>query len=190
MFDTLHASSLFLVNTIFDLYLFVLMIRLVLVWVGFNYFDPITQLVVKLTDFIIKPLRRFLPNVSGIETATLAIILTLQLIKFYLISMLSFGMPNIVGLIVLSLGDSVKLLIQVFFYAILLEAILSWVQPGSAPSYFLHRFTSPIMQPIRRLIPAIGGFDISPIPALILLQLLIISVAAPLTSFGLSLAVG
>ncbi len=188
MSDTLHAGLLFLINTIFDMYLFILIIRLILVWVGANYFDPITQFVVKFTDFLVKPLRRRIPNINRFETATLIILLALEIIKFFIISMISIGIPSIVGLVILAFADSIKLLIQAFFYAILLQVILSWVQPQSPIAYFLNQFTSPIMRPIKRIVPPVGGFDISPIPALILLQLFSILLVTPLMSTGLSLA--
>lgn len=186
--DTLQAGLLFLVNTIFDMYLFILIIRIILVWVGASYFDPITQFVVKLTDFIVKPLRRRIPNINRFETASVILLLLIEVVKFFIISSLSFGIPSIAGLLVLAFADSVKLLIQAFFYAILLQVILSWVQPYSPVSSFLDQFTSPIMRPIKRIVPPVAGFDISPIPALIILQLLSILLVTPLMTAGLAIA--
>ncbi len=188
MSDTLRATLLFFISTVFDLYLFILIIRIILAWVDSDYYNPITQFVVKFTSFLVKPLRHYLPNYRGLEVSTLLIILLVEMIKFMLIALLSFGFPNIFGLIILALGDALKLFIQTFFYSILLQAILSWVQPGSSISQDLNRFTSPILRPLQRLIPPIGGFDISPIPALILLQLLIIIVVNPMLAYGLGLA--
>jgi YggT family protein len=190
MSDTIRAALLFLVNTVFDLYLFILIIRIILAWVGADYFNPITQLVVKLTQFPIKPLRRYVPNFRGLESATAIWILVIEIIKFLLISLLSFGVPNIVGLVILAIGDTLKLLIETFFYAILLQAILSWIQPTSPINRVLYQFTSPIMRPLQRIIPTIGGFDISPIPALIILQFLIIILVNPLMALGLGVAFG
>ena len=99
-------------------------------------------------------------------------------------------MPNILGLFILSLGDAIKLLLDTFFYAILLHAILSWVQPGLPINNLLYKFTSPIMNPLRRYIPLVGGIDITPIPALIILQLLIILLVNPLMTLGLRIALG
>ena len=164
------------------------MVRLVLVYVGANYFDPITQFVVRCTDFIVKPLRRYVRNFRGIEISTLIIIFALEIIKFLFIALLSFGIPNILGLFILGIGDALKLLIQTFFYAILLQAILSWVQPGSPVNRILMQYTSPIMRPIHRLVPPIGGLDISPIPAMILLQLMIIVIVNPIMAMGMGVA--
>lgn len=188
MSDTLRAALLFLVNTLFDLYLFALAVRLILVWVHASYLDPITQFISRITDFIIVPLRRIIPNIRRLETATVLIILLLEIIKFALISALSFGFPNIFGLMLMAFADSLKLLIQTFFYAILLQAILSFIQPHSPINRILLQFNSPIMAPLQRLIPPINGIDITPIPALLILQLLLIVLVNPLFASALALA--
>ncbi len=190
MVTTFNTGLLFLVNTLFDLYLFILAVRLILAFVGANYFDPITQFVIKLTDFWVKPLKKIIPNAGGIEFSTLIIILLIQVIKFTCISLLSIGMPNYLGIIILALGDTIKLFINTFFYAILIQVILSWIQPMSPANRLLYQLTSPIMTPMRRIVPPISGIDISPIPALILLQLLIILVVNPIMSVGIGIALG
>ncbi len=178
---------LFLINTLFDLFLFILVIRLILAWSGAHYFDPITQFVVRITDFVVKPLRRILPNIKQVETSTLVLIFVLELIKFSSIALLSVGTPQVLGLFVLAFADMIKLFIQTFFYAILVQALMSWVQPNSPMNNVLYQITAPLMRPIQRVVPLIGGMDISPIPAMILLQLLLIIFITPLMSFGLSL---
>ena len=188
MSDTIRAALLFLINTVFDLYLFIVVIRIILAWVGANYFDPVTQFVTKCTNFIVKPLRYLLPNFRKLETASVVLLLVLEIIKFLLIALLSFGFPHILGLVILAFADSIKLLLLTFFYAILLQAILSWVQPQAPMNRVLYQFNSPIMAPLQRVIPLISGIDISPIPALIILQLLIIILVNPLMGLGLGLA--
>ena len=177
-------GMLFLVNTLFDIYLFILIVRVILGYVRSDYFNPITQFVVRMTDFIVKPLRRIIPNFHGVELSSVLLIILLELIKFLLISALTFGLPNIGGLIILAFGDMLAMFIRVFIYAIILQAIISWVQPQSPINYTLYQFTSPIMRPFQRLIPPIGGFDISPIPAIIVLQLLIIILVNPIMELG------
>lgn len=186
--DMLRAALLFLVSTIFDLYLFILVIRLILAWVESDYYNPVTQFVVKFTSFIVKPLKRFIPDYHGLELATIFLIIVIEIIKFLFISFLSFGFPNPFGLLIISIVDAIKLTIEIFFYAILFQAILSWIQPGSSISRDLDRFTSPILRPLQRVIPPVAGYDIAPIPALIILQLLIMILIKPLMAVGLSVA--
>lgn len=184
----LNSGLIFLVNTLFDLYLFVLVLRVILVWSGANYYDPITQFVVKLTGCCVNPLRKIIPNIRGIESASIILILLIEAIKFFIIGSISVGIPSILGVLVLSVGDSLKLVIQSFFYAILLQAIMSWVQPYSPINQLLSRITSPLMRPIQRVIPPIGGMDISPIPAMIGLQLLLIVLVNPIMAAGFGMA--
>lgn len=188
MSDTMRAAALFLINTLFNLYLFILIIRLILVWVRTDYFNPVTQFIVKLTDFIIKPLRRVIPNIKSLETATLTLVFVLEMIKYFFLTWMSIGYPAWAGLPVLAIADILALIIQTFTYAIIVQAILSFVQPMSPIMYILARFTSPIMQPLERVIPLVGGINITPIPALLILQLLNIILVSPLMAMGQSLA--
>lgn len=173
MSDTVLAALLFLITTVFNLYLFVLTIRLILAWVNADYFHPATQFVLKCTDFLVKPLRSYIPNYRRLETATLVCIIVITTIKFFFISLLTFGLPNVIGLLLLAVTDTFKLILETFFYAIFLQAILSWLQPGSPIARVLEKFTAPILRPLQRVIPPISGFDITPVIALIVLQLLL-----------------
>jgi YggT family protein len=187
---TLRQALTFLVDTIFDIYAFILIIRLILAFVQADYYHPLTQFVVKASSFIIKPLRRFIPNWHDIEFSTLVVIFILECIKYAIIAFLLTPYHHIVGIPILAIANMLKLIINTFFYGILLQAILSWVQPQSPANQLLLQFNSPIMRPLQRIIPPIGGIDISAIPALIILQLLLVVVVQPMTFFGLGLTIG
>jgi YggT family protein len=184
------TAGLFLVNIIFDLYLLTLMVRLILFWARANYFNPVTQVILKLTNPIIIPIRRIIPNIKNLETSTLVVLLLLEIIKYSLIGLITIGFPDsVLGLLVLSFADCLKLLVNTFFYAILLQAIMSWVRAGYSPvSELLSLITRPLMRPFQRLIPPVGGMDISPIPVMILLQLMVIVLVNPLLSIGTTMA--
>lgn len=168
-------AGLFLIKTVFELYLLVLMIRLILAYVHANYFNPITRFIVKLTQPLVHPLRRIIPNYRRIEFSTLLLIILFELIKVTLLFALTIGLPNGVMLISLAFTEALKLLLQTFFYAVLLQALMSWFQPGETPAtQLLRQLSSPILSPLQRIIPPVSGFDITPIPALLLLQLFII----------------
>ncbi len=183
-------ALLFLISCVFDLYIFILIMRLILAWMGADYAQPIVQLVVKLTSFVIKPMRKILPDIRGIELSTIVLILIVEMIKFFLISLLSFGMPNPIGLIILAVADSIKLILELLFYAIIIHWIISLVQPNAPINQVLGKLTDPVLRPLKRILPPIAGFDWSWIPALIILQLLIIIVVNPLLAVGLGIAVG
>ncbi len=184
MTGSMLDGLLFLIDAIFNLYLFVLIIRLFLAYSGIHYLHPFVQVIVKLTSFIVKPLKKYLPDVRGVELSTLLLIFIIASIKWLLRIWLSFGFPHLFGIFILAIGDAILLTLQTLFYAILLQALLSWIQPGVPLNQALEQFTAPIMRPIRRVIPPVSGIDISPIPALLLLQLLIIIFVQPLMNLG------
>jgi YggT family protein len=163
------------------------MIRLILAIVFANYFNPVTQVIVKLTNPIINPTRKILPNLGRLETATLLWIFLLEIIKYTIVISLASGLPNILGLVILAVVDSLKLVCQLFFYAIIVQAILSLVQPYSPATQLLYSFCQPLLRPFQRIIPPVSGLDLSPIPVLILLQFALMLIA-PLYSFGLGIA--
>lgn len=174
---SISNAGLFLITTLFDSYLFVLGTRLLLAWVRADYFNPITRVVIKLTDPIIIRLRRYIPNRRNLETSTLIFILFLQIIKLSLISMLFDTMPPVSTLLLLTVAGTLKLILSTFFYAILFYAILSWIQPGYSPiGQLLSQLSSPILRPLQRAIPPVAGFDLTPLFALILLQFAMILV--------------
>lgn len=190
MSEYFNNAFLFLISTLFDLYLIVLVIRLILVWIRSDYFNPLVQFIIKVTNFIIRPTRKVIPNIGRIETATLFWIFLLEIIKFSLLASVSIGGFDLLAVFILAAGDLLKLFVQTFFYAIIAQAILSWFQPHSPFNYMLYQFTSPIMRPIQRVVPPIGGIDISPIPALILLQLVLIIVVNPILMTGWAMTLG
>ena len=187
--DPIHTAGLFLVNTLFDLYIFVLMVRILLVAVHADFFNPLSQFIIKLTKGLIVPLRRIIPNFKNIELASVVVILILECVKFYLLGIISDSTINFAGVLVLASADALKTLVNLIFYAILLQAIMSWINQGySSISAILAKITAPIMRPFRRTIPPIGGIDVSPIAVMVVLQLIIILLIGPLFSLGWQMA--
>ena len=176
MNSSLSTAALYLVNTLFDLYLFALAFRLILAFERANYFNPITRFIITITQPIVGFLRKIFPTLGGIELSTLFFMIILEIIKYLLISLIMLGaIANPAMLVILALTDGLKLFLNIFFFAILIQAILSWVQMAPSPvTQVLNQLSAPIMRPLRAIIPSVGGFDITPIPALIILQLLII----------------
>lgn len=174
----MNNAFIFLIKSIFDLYLFVLLIRLLLAFEQVNYFHPATQFIVRLTQPIIGPIRRYLPNYRHIELSTLVVIFFIEFIKFFLLFFLSNITLSLPILLLFTLTSPLKFLLTILFYAIIIQIILSWVQTTQyqqpAMHHLLSAITAPILRPFQRMIPPIAGFDISPIPALILLQFLIL----------------
>ncbi len=191
MLEPIVNALVFLINIIADLYVFILIARIILVWVHADDYNPMTKFIAKLTDFSVLRLKRLIPNIKDLETASLLLIFLIEIVKFFLIGVLAYSMPNVFGLLLLAFAETLKLTINVFFYAILLQVILSWFPHTRSDIYnLLSIITAPIMRPIRRYLHPVHGFDLSPIPALIGLQLIVILFVDPLYSAGMHLAFG
>lgn len=184
MTDAIRATLLFIIGNLFDLYSFILIIRVVLASVGADYFHPFTQLIVKMSNIVIIPMKKVFHKPVTLQVATIALIILIGSLKFFLISIINAHVPSLPGLVMLAMGDAIKLTLLAFFYAIIIQVVLSWVQPYSPMNRILAQFISPIMTPIQRIIPPIGGIDITPIPALMLLQATSILIVNPLVSAG------
>jgi len=159
----------FLIDILFHLYTVVLMLRLILQWAKADFYNPVSQFIVKITNPLVKPLRKIVPGFFGIDFATLVLILALTTVKILIVYSLSGY--NLGGslLIITVLLDTVDLILNIFLFAIIIQAILSWVNPDpyNPVVALLNSLTWPILKHIRKLIPPISGFDISPIFAII-----------------------
>lgn len=186
MAGNINEALIFLITSVFNIFIILLIIRLILAWVHADYHHRITQVVTTLTDTFILPLRRVIKNIGGLETSTLLFIFVLEIIKYLLILWIPFGFPNLLGVLLLAFADTIGLTLQVFFYSILIQAVISFIQPATP---ILEQFNSPIMRPFQKMVKPVKGIDISPIFALIVIQLLIILAIKPLIAMGLDIAV-
>lgn len=172
----------FLLNTVLNLLTLVFLLRFFMQLLRAPFNNPLGHMVITLTDFAVKPVRVFIPSWKKIDLSTLFLaILTQLLLQLCLIWLRDFplslaGPTAWYGVLGLSLLGVLKTSIDVFFYAILLQVILSWVNPYSPISGVLDSLTKPILAPIRRILPVASGLDFSPLVALILIQMLNISV--------------
>ena len=167
------APLIFLIDTIFSLYLFALVLRFLFQWSGADYQNPLSQFLIRITHPPLKFLRRFIPSFGHIDTAALALMLALQMLSDTLIFLIQGGLPSIGFVAIWSLAQLLELVLNVYFYAILIRAVLSWIGPTAYnPAVsLLYSLTEPLLQASRRLLPASGGMDFSPIIPIIGIQL-------------------
>lgn len=183
----------FLLSTLFGLYIVAVMLRFLLQWVRADFYNPVSQFLVKVTNPPLRPLRRLIPGWRGLDLASVVLLLALQALEIVLLTWMdprALSLPAPAGLVVLSLAKLLSLLLSVYFFSILIEVILSWVNPGTynPAAYLLHQINEPVMRPARSILPPMGGLDLSPIVVLIALQLVRFLVVDPLTDFGFRLA--
>lgn len=178
----------YLVQTLLSLYLLTMLLRFVLQLVRADFYNPISQFLVKVTNPLVLPLRRVLPGFAGLDMASLVLALLLQLAGIIALLLINgLGLPNILLLLVWSVIGLVGLLVNIYFFALLAMIILSWVAPGSnhPAIYLLHQITEPVMAPVRKALPAMGGMDFSPILVFILINVLQIALRHMAAGVGL-----
>ncbi|MEQ1527855.1 MAG: YggT family protein [Methylococcales bacterium] len=173
---------IFIIDSLLSLYILAVLLRFLLQWCGADFYNPISQFLVKATHPPLKLLRRFVPPIGRIDTSSLVLVLALQMLADMSILLLKGVTISIGALTILSLTQLISLLLNIFVYAVFARAILSWINPGSfnAAASILHSLTEPLLNLCRKFIPDLGGIDLSPLAALMLLQLAKFVVLPPL----------
>jgi YggT family protein len=183
----------FLINTLFTIYMFVLMLRVLLPIVNADYYNPVSQFVLKLTQPLIAPFKHIIPRTGRLDVAALLILFLFAYLKNWIILSLLLHAPvNFFGLALLAIVQIAELVVQFYFFAIIIQAIISWMQPNNFNPFIIiiTQLTEPLLGPARRMIPSIGGLDISPMIVILLLQLINIVVLNPLGFYALQYTVG
>jgi len=181
----------YIITLIFQLYILAVMLRFLLQLARADFYNPISQFLITVTNPVLRYLRRWIPGYAGIDWPSIIFMLFLQIIELGLIALLKTGaLPAIAGLILLSLTYLLKMIIWIYIVVIILQALTSWVNPGaySPVTVLMYQLTDPLLQPVRRIIPPAGGLDWSPFIVLIGLNLLLILLIAPLQDYGNILA--
>ena len=184
-------AGAFLVEVIFGLYIIALLLRFLLARVRADFYNPFSQFIVRLTDPPLKPLRRVIPGVLGIDWSLITLLIVAQALEIGLIAWLFAGrIPAPMGLTALTFAHLLKTLIYVYIFIIIVQVIISWVNPGTYNplTVIMHQLSEPVLTPVRRLIPPAGGFDWSPLVAMIILNLALILLVSPLMDLGRQLA--
>jgi len=164
----------FLISTLFSLYILAVMLRFILGAVRADFYNPVSQFLVRITNPLLVPMRRIIPSFRQYDTSALLLMLLLQLVSLVIVVMLRGVSVSFITLLLTAIGELVVLAFNVFIFAIVIQVILSWVNPGTynPVNALLHSITRPVMGPIQRLIPPVSGIDLSPLVALIGLQVL------------------
>jgi YggT family protein len=166
------ASALvFIVNALTSLYLLVLMLRFWLPWLRADFRNPLAQGILKLTSPVVVPLRRIVPSFGRLDTATIMVAFAVQCASIFLILLIIDASAPVSSIAITAVVKLLMLSVNLFMFAIFVRIILSWISPGqyNPATAIITTLTEPILRPVRRIIPPLGGFDISPIFVIIAL---------------------
>jgi YggT family protein len=171
----LNTAAVYILQTLGSMYLLIVLMRFILQLVRANFYNPLCQFIVRATQPLLKPLRKIIPGFGGLDIASLVLAIVLQFILIALTILLTYGVfANPVQMLIWSMIGITALFLKVFFFALIISVILSWVAQGSHnPGVELvNQICEPVLAPIRRILPSMGGLDLSPIFAFLALKLL------------------
>jgi len=160
---------IFLIETLLDIYIVIVLLRFIMQLVRADFYNPVSQFIVKATQIPVVILRKFIPGFHGIDLSTLVFVIALIFLKTLLVATLRGISPSIAALLIYTVYDLIQLGFNVFIFAIFAQVILSWINPDphNPITSLLRSLTNPILLPARKLLPPFGGLDLSPIIALI-----------------------
>ncbi|MBA1273683.1 YggT family protein [Stutzerimonas azotifigens] len=171
----LNTAAIYVLQTLGSLYLLIVLLRFILQLVRADFYNPLSQFIVRATHPLLRPLRRIIPSLGGLDLASLVLAVLLQMLLMALTLLLAYGTTgNPMQLLVWAIIGVTGLFLKIFFFALIISVILSWVAPGShnPGAQLVNQLCEPLLSPIRRILPSLGGLDLSPIFAFLALRLL------------------
>ena len=187
MDNYLRSPFEFLITTLFDLYITVVMLRFILQQLRADFYNPISQFIVKVTNPLLIPLRRIIPGWGGIDLASILLLLMLQSIAIILLLLIRNIALGPLVVINLAFAELLSMAFNIFIFAIIVQAVISWINPAGHQNPIggiLHSLTEPLLKHARKLIPPTSGIDLSPLVALFALQFLKMLVIPLIHSFA------
>jgi YggT family protein len=182
----LADAGLFLVDTVLGLYILIVLLRFLFQLVRADFYNPLSQFIVKASNPPLARLHQFIPSLWGIDLGAIVLLLILEGLRLALTALMLGHTPRVSGVLILSIGELLKLAVYVVVFSIFVRALLSWVSSGAhnPMARLLGSFTEPLLAPARRLLPATGGLDISPIIVFMALMLVLKLIIQPLLDVG------
>ncbi|UFH49667.1 YggT family protein [Pseudomonas sp. KNUC1026] len=171
----LNGAAVFVIQVFGGLYLLLVLLRFILQLVRADFYNPLSQVAVRATQPLLRPLRKVIPSIGGLDTASLLLAILVQLLVMALTLLLAYGVTGTpVQMLIWAIIGVTSLFLKVFFFAMILMVIVSWVAPNShnPAAELANQICEPLLAPIRRIMPTMGGLDLSPLVAFVLIQLL------------------
>lgn len=170
----LMGALIFLIQTIMGLYISILLLRLLFQLVRADFYNPISQAIVKLTSPLVIPLRRMIPSINRIDTATLILAYGFQYLMTVIVMLLAGLSLNYLAIVGWSVLGLLHQLLDIYTFALFLLVILSWIAPHtrSPGAVLLHQLCEPLLRPVRRVLPPLGGLDFSVMVVMLVIYML------------------
>lgn len=170
--NALSGAMIFVVQTLVSLYLVIVLLRFVLQLVKADFYNPLSQFAVRATQPLLKPLRRVIPSIGGLDTSSLLLSVAIQALLMAFVMMFVLYSYSPLQLVIWAIIGVTSLFLKIFWVAMIVMVIVSWVAPNShnPAAELAYQISEPVLAPFRKLIPNLGGLDISPIFAFLAIQ--------------------
>lgn len=181
-----------LIHLIFDTYISIVLIRMILQKVGASWSNPISQFIIQITEKPLSVFRKWVPGYQGFDFAMIVFAILLELIKNIIWLTISGVALNPAGLVLIIMSDLISKLVCIYLYTVIINAVLSWIpQLQSHPvAHIIYVMTEPVLSRCRKIIPLIAGIDFSPLIAILALTIINILITQPLYQYGMSFMLG
>lgn len=170
------GALIYLISTLTDLYVAAILLRLLLQWVRADFYNPLSQFLVKVTNPVLVPARRIIPSIGKLDTASVVVMLLLELAQLVIINLIIQSDRGFQFLLLFAVQKLVVTLLVTYFVLIIARVLVSWIANQSRHPLIplIYQLTEPVLRPISKLLPPIGGMDLSPLIALIALRFLLL----------------
>jgi YggT family protein len=181
----LGQIAVFLVDTVVTFFVFLLLARFHFQWLRAPFRNPVGEFVVVATNWAVRPARRLIPPVAGLDVPTLLIAWLLQAASLWLQAAIVGADPGIGAILAVAAVDLLRYSVYILVFAVIVQAVMSWINPYAPLAPVFDSLTRPFLRPLRRFIPPVGSFDLTPLVLLVLLQVLLIPLAHLRAAAGL-----
>jgi len=166
----------YLLSTLVDLYVTAVLLRLLLQWVRADFYNPVCQFLIRVTNPVLVPLRRVIPALGRLDTASVVLMWTLEFAATWLVIQLGPERFTLLQIVVFSAFKLVATLLWTYFFLIIAMVLLSWLGRGLRHPVvpLVYQLTDPVLRPIQRVVPPIAGIDLAPLFALIAIRFLLV----------------
>jgi YggT family protein len=165
----------FLVDTVVAFFVIVLLARFHFQWLRVGFRNPLGAFVLATTSWLVMPARRVIPGLAGLDLATLLVAWLLQALGLWAIVALGGIEPSIAALLAVAAVDLLRFSLYILVFAVLMQVVFSWINPHAPLAPLFNAVTRPFLRPIQRIVPPVGGIDLSPAVLLILVQILLMA---------------
>jgi len=173
----LGQIGVYLVDTVFAFFVMLLLARFHFQWLRVPFRNPVGEFVLATTSWLVMPVRRVIPGLAGLDTATLLLAWLLQCLAIWIKAAIVGAEPSLLAIAGIALLDLLRLSLYLLVFAIIVQVIFSWINPYAPMAPVFNAMTAPFLRPLRRFIPPLGNVDLTPLVLLVLIQIVLIVLA-------------